>query len=178
MLDKWDEEEKWAKEHPFRAFPGKAFDFVWYTIPRILNDARYEVKWGFQRMFRGFDDRWYWSYYSMNAEQTVKVLKRMQKHKHGAPFTTDPDNVIDIKDEDTLTDDKYDVNKKHFDRWNKALGLMIAGFEALIKEDDVHILDENGKYDHEASQKERERLMAKWEKGAKLFVANYRGLWD
>lgn len=138
----------------------------------------YEVKWGFQRMFRGFDDRWYWSYYSMNAEQTLKVLKWLQKNKHGAPFTTDPDGVIPIKDEDTLTENKFDVNKNHFHRWNKALGLMVAGFEALIKEEDVHILGPDGKYDHAASQKERDRLHEKWEKGAKLFIANYRGLWD
>lgn len=178
LFAKWEEERKWKEAHPFRAFPGEAYDFVRYVVPRVIGDTLREIKWGFQRMFRGYDDRWLWQYEQMNSELTVKILKWLQKNKHGSPFVHDPYGVIDIKEEETHGENKWDVNKKFHDRWNKCLGLIIAGFEAYIKMDDVHIFDKDGKYDHEASEKVRKQLDKKWKTGSKLFVANYRGLWD
>lgn len=178
LTTKWEEERKWKEAHPFRAFPGEAFDFFRYRVPRFVDDLYYEIKWGFQRMFRGFDDRWYWQYERMNAEQTLKVLKWLQKNKHGSPHVTDSKKVISITEGETFAANGWEVNKKFHDRWNKALGLMVAGFEAYIKMEDVHLLDKDGKYDHKATVKEQKRLEKKWKTGATLFIDNYRGLWD
>lgn len=174
LFKSWEEERKWKEAHPFRAFPGEAFDFFRYRIPHYVEDKLLEVKWGFQRMFRGFDDRWYWSYYSMNAEQTLKILRWMKEHKHGSPFTHDPDNVLKTKDKSK----GYEIHDSFHKRWSEALGLMIRGFEALLEEDELHLTDRKGNYDHEKTMKAREKLMKEWEKGARLFIANYLGLWD
>ena len=171
MMATWEAEEKWKKEHPFRAFPEEVYDFFRYVIPNRIDDAWYEVKWGFQRMFRGFDDRWYWSFYSENTEQTLKALRWMQANKHGSPYTHDPDNVLTLKETEGEGEDFHK-------RWEEALQCMIDGFQALADEEDVFIYGADGKYDHAASEVERTRLHAIWEKGSKLFISNYRGLWD
>jgi hypothetical protein len=31
-----------------------------YSIPRWFTDTRYKIKWAYQRVFRGWDDRWRW----------------------------------------------------------------------------------------------------------------------
>lgn len=172
---KWDAKDKWAKEHPFLNFIDTAWWWIRYGIWNKLTDWRIEVKYGFQRMFRGYDDRMWWGHSHENARQVLACLKKLQEHKHGAPYTSDPDKVLSVEDVPTTSDG---VNDEWFKRWDEALQLMIEGFQAWIDLDDVHLLDENGNYDHEASQKERERLTKIWERGAKLYIANYGGLWD
>ncbi len=143
-----------------------------YRIPGRINDARYSVKWGFQRMFRGHDDPMVWGYQFNNAEQTLTVLKKLQEIKHGSPGTDDPDNVLKTKGDINCVDDSY------HERWEEALALMIDGWQAMIDMDDVHIKDKKGKYDPKATIKELKRLEKVWNKGMTLYVANYRGLWD
>lgn len=173
LIGGFKEDREWAKAHPFKAFPGKVRDFVWYRIPGIYSEMRSEVVWGFQRMFRGFDDRMVWGYEYENAKMTVAALRKLLETKHGAPFVLDPDNVLTIKEPKSIgADDSF------FRRWDEALQLIIDGFEARIKMNEVFLTDADGNYDHVASMRERGRLMAVWNKGATLFIANYGSLWD
>jgi len=175
LKKEWDRQEQWEKDHPFLSFPGRAFDFVRYTIPYRISDMKQAVRFAYQRVVRGYDDRWLWGYYSENTRQTLAVLRWMQEHKHGSPYTHDPENVLTIPDTPT---DSEGVNDDWHKRWEEALQLMIEGFEALEEMEDNHICDENGKYDHDKSMERYEELQKKWLKGASLFIANYRGLWD
>ncbi len=175
MKAEWAAEDEWRKEHYVQAFFIETFEFFRYTIPRHYEEAVTSVKYGLQRMFRGYDDYDVWSHYSANAERTIKVLKRLRETKVGAPHTIDLDGVLTIPD---IPSTSEGVDSTWFDRWDEAIGMMIEGFEALLAEDDVRIEDANGDYDHEASQKERDRLWEIWLRGAKLYIANYRGLWD
>src|SRR5690606_14567226 len=123
-----------------------------------------EIKFGFQRMFRGYDNRMRWNYEYENAKITLEILQWLKEHKHGAPYTSDPDNILTTRDVPTTSEG---VNDEWFKRWDEAIDLMIDGFKSYIECKDTYILDENGQYDHKASQAERDRLWKKWEIGSR-----------
>lgn len=168
-------EKKFKKEHPILAFLCFVFDYFRYRVPFHLSEAISNVKYGFQRMFRGYDDYDVWGYWQSTAERNIKVLKRLKATKVGAPYTEDPDNVLTTPDVPSTSDG---VDSTWFTRYDEALDLMIEGFQAIIDQDNVFIVDEDGNYDREASQKEKDRLEAIWKKGSVLYVANFRGIWD
>lgn len=168
---------KWRDEHVVLALLEDIRDLVIYNpISRRLSDFKLKIKWAWQRLVRGYDDSFRWSFYDANARQTLEVLKWMRKSKHGSPYTTDSQKVLktpvgDIKS--TNIDDMY-----WHERWDEALGLMIDGFQALLDIDDLFVVDKNGNYDMKATRKEEKKLIKKWKIGSRLFIDNYRGLWD
>lgn len=175
LKKQWDFDERWQKAHPFLCFPENCFDFFRYRIPNYYDSITQSIKFAYQRVVRGYDDGWHWGYYYEDSRQTLKILKWMQEHKHGSPYTTDPDNVLTTPDTPTDSDG---VNDDWHKRWEEALQIMIEGFEAVIEMEECHELDENGEYDPEKTKLKREELNAKWIKGATLFIHNYQGLWD
>ena len=158
------EQEQWKHDHPIRSTLRDALLTVRYVPLRVLGETWDEVKYGFQRMFRGYDDRMVWGHYTENARMTLAALKRLKQGKLGAPGTFDPDGVL--------------VASGYFERWDEALQLMIDGFQAMLDKDDVFICNESGHYDLKANRAEQKRLHAIWKKGARLYIANYEGLWD
>lgn len=83
-----------------------------YWPMRFYNRIRYDVfqkiKFGFQRMFRGYDDTLLWNTNDYIAKLMLVGLKHLRENGHGFP----PD-----LDEDT---------------WNKYLDEMIYGFECYM----------------------------------------------
>jgi len=138
-------------------------DFFIYTIPRICSDTKYEIKWAWQRVFRGFDDRMYWGYYHDNAIQTLAVLKWLKEHRVGSAVVEECD-----------TAGEKDIHKA----WDYVLSKMITAFEAAIAKEDLFIVDENGKYNPEKTKAEYERLDKIWKEGGLLFIKYYNNLWD
>lgn len=174
-FETYDERLKdWRREHWCQATIEDVYDFFRYTIPRKYDDAFYGIKWAYQRVARGYDDRMLWGFHTENSKITLEVLKWMKEHKHGSPYTHDPEGVLTTPDTPT---DSSGVNDDWHKRWDEALTIMIEGWEALIAMDDVFIYVD-GKYDSAATTAEYERLEKIWKKGMTLFVANYRGLWD
>jgi len=72
-------ERKWGKEHYVLQFFIDTYNFILYRIPTIIQDIRREIEWGFQRMFRGYDDPMVWNYYCENARLNIKILKHFKK---------------------------------------------------------------------------------------------------
>jgi hypothetical protein len=175
LQEKWDAEKQWGKDHPIQSFFINVFVFFRYDVPRNYEDIVRSVRYGFQRMFRGYDDFDVFEHWQANAERNIKVLKRLRETKVGAPYTNDPDGVLTTPDTPTSAEGP---NSNWFNRRDEALGIMIEGFEALLAEDGIHLVDKNGRYDPVATKKESDRLFAIWEKGAKLYIANMSGLWD
>ena len=168
LEQKWEADKQWDKDHAFQAGIISIYDFFRYRLPGHLDDAYYSCKYAWQRVFRGYDDRMIFSYCHENAEQTLQILKWFRHNRMGSPL---------------VKGDNWDKQKEEFttdihEDWNVVLDKMIAGFEAVIAEDDVHLKDADGKYDHAASNIERERLNKIWEEGRALFIKHYRGLWD
>lgn len=157
------DEAKWREDHPVLAFFEDVKDFFQYTIPRKLNDYRFETKMAYQRVFRGWDDRYWWGHHHEHSRITLEALKHFRKKHMGSPSQ--------FFGFDTTNEDGHA-------KWDEILDKMIAGFQAAIDIDDVHILTSSGEYDHKATQKEIKRLEKIQNDGLKLYVKWYRSLWD
>jgi len=68
----------------------KSFDRLFsynpiYLIPRLFRDAKMEIRHAWQRIFRGFDDTWWWSLHNVMSEVIPKCVRKMRKDGCGYP---------------------------------------------------------------------------------------------
>lgn len=129
----------------------------WYKIFRYpfnkygIQDGIYHVKWAWQRVFRGYDDRAEWGLCSYITDIALPVLRYLKEEKNGIPFI------------------EY-MQKKSFKsqekEWKKIISKMIRAFELLKEEDDgtMYYLDVK-KYNKEIQE------------GLALFAKYYQSLW-
>ena len=157
------DEKKWKEDHPVLASLRDFKDFFQYTIPRKYNDWRFETKMAWQRVFRGYDDRYWWGHFHEHSRITLEALKTFRAKHMGSPsqfFGFDS------------------TNEQGHAQWDEILDKMIAGFQASIDMDDVYITNEAGEYDSKATQKEYKRLEKIQNEGLQLYIKHYRSLWD
>lgn len=136
---------------PFYAFthPHKIVEFCWD-----------EIRWAWQRVFRGWDDRVVWSIDIHLSENIPVWLEKLKSNKQGCPVE--------------FFDDPYDTNStdedvsKAKEKWENELQIMIDGFLASKKIQD-------SEYN---SGKEFEELEETFEKGMASFTRYYFNLWD
>ena len=121
--------------------------YSWLKLHKI-GDYRREVKWAWQRVFRGYDDTAYWGLYNYLTDIALPVLKWYRKNAHGVPGMV-------CKDKEPM--------EKSVERWNKILDKMIYAFQ-VIKDDENFI--------------EPKEVQKKVDEGLKLFAKYYQTLWD
>lgn len=164
MKAEWDRHAKWRKDHWVFARCEDVYDFFRYTIPRVSVDWKQEVRWAWQRVFRGYDDVFVWNLHNEHTKLMLKVLKDFRKHHVGSPI---------IRKKDWLSK-KEDPKDNVHTFWDKQLEIMIDGFQAQKDIEDMEYAD--------LSRREQKRkhkdLIARWENGMKAFVKHYNGLWD
>jgi hypothetical protein len=97
----------------------KHFD-LWKLIFHYPREARDQMKWAWQRVFRGWDDRAAWSYNGWFLRYTPEILEEMKKNLHGYPG-----NFVDTFGQDGA-----------FEAWKQVLTDMIEGFELARKVDE------------------------------------------
>lgn len=135
--------------------------FLYNRVNNILN----EIRWAWQRVFRGWDDRAVWSVDHWLDNMLPDILSILREDKYGVP------GIIFKKDE---IDEKGHVSeenhKKAKDRWNRELEKMITGFYSSKK---LRDLDYNWK-----DEKEKADLEKVFNEGMKSFVKYYHWLWD
>jgi len=96
--------------HPFH-------EHIYHTWLDLTNP----IKWAWQRLTRGWDDRVIWSIDYYLAEMMPVWLRKLAKDKQGIPASMFGDNWIEpTSDEDEAAEQ----------RWNGILHEMIDGFEA------------------------------------------------
>lgn len=167
--------ERFKKEHPVEylvdsLFPsGGLFGYAPHyslTHPHVLfMDFMREIKWAYQRVNRGWDDRAAWSVdYWLNA-MLPDVLSQLKKYNHGTPMQF-YDGLE--HDENWSYDDKADDIARN--RWNAELDKMILGFISAKKLDNVD-------YDYKDPEQEK-NLRILFNEGMKSFIDNYESLWD
>ena len=146
-------------------FPSSGFagysPFYAFTHPhKIVEFCFDEIKYAWQRVFRGWDDRVIWSVDIYLTEKVPLWLKELQDCKIGVPirFFENPEKIEYSNEEHKIARDK----------WNKELQVMIDGFSASKK---IHDLEWNTK-------EEEEELYITFEKGMQSFTKNYFSLWD
>lgn len=140
------------------------FEFPKFLCNRI-SDLFYEVKWAWQRVFRGWDDTAVWSVDHWLDEIMPDILNTLKLEKYGTP------NSIFTKDEmDEDGNVSEENHKKAHDRWNKELDKMIAGFLASKK---LRNLDYNWQ-----DKTEEQAIKNTFDEGMQSFVKHYHSLWD
>jgi hypothetical protein len=164
------------------------------TLWDLPHDTHRKLKFAYQRLTRGWDDRVVWSVdWWMNGIMP-DILRQLKEDKHGIPSSmfdglpTKPDNEWEH------TPEAWEIATK---RWNDILDKMIAGFEANQRMKDMIYEDELGAYplhrpvgvSRDAWEKigedhfTKSRLLAErdqkiFEEGIKLFAEYYNDLWD
>jgi hypothetical protein len=88
----------------------------------VFSELYLELKWAWQRVFRGWDDRVIWSLDYYLCEHLPQWLRMLKEDKQGCPVEmfSDP-----YKTE--YSDEEFDEAKK---RWDDLLEEMAQGFEA------------------------------------------------
>lgn len=72
---------KWTKWDSF-------VSLIWYRPKTKIIDAFYQVKYAFQRAFRGYDDREVFSADHFFVERQLKILKEFKKYNCGYPCSS------------------------------------------------------------------------------------------
>lgn len=122
-----------------------------YSIPRFFSTVRCEIRWAWQRVFRGYDDRWYWALYDQ-LDFIIPKCVRSMKHGIGCPGN--------------LYDEKKKDSECH--KWHAILEKIAVGFESHGK------ITMKNLY----KGKEFEKLHKQYEEGMELFVKHFESLWD
>ena len=147
-------------------FPSSGFagysPFYAFTHPhKIIGFCFYEIKFAWQRVFRGWDDRVIWSVDTYLTENVPLWLKELQNVQiGGVPF-----EFFENREKIEYSNEEHKVAKEN---WNRELQIMIDGFTASKKIQDCE-WDTN---------EERQKLIETFEKGMKSFTDNYFSLWD
>lgn len=153
-----------------------------------------KIKWAYQRVARGWDDRVVWSVDSWLDDIMPAILRQLKKEKHGTPmqvFPTGPRYKLKDGNPNKLAE------KIAIRRWEKILDQIIAGFEASKRIKDHDYEDELGrmpfrrpknvckpcwkKIRHQRYLLERELVKRDtkiFKKGMALFAEHYWSLWD
>lgn len=177
-------------------------------LMRVWNwpgNTRRAIRWAYQRLTRGWDDRAAWSVDYWLDDKMVGILKRLKEHKHGTPCSMFTEDELKFVHEDGCMYPPKEASERANQGWNNILDKMIAAFEASrrIKEHDydkelgagppfhrpkgvsqkdwLKGRDEREKIRDERFKKEQElakRDKAIFKEGMALFVEHYWDLWD
>lgn len=112
----------------------------------------------YQRITRGFDDRFWWSHHSAHSYMMVSMFDIFIKNHVGYPMS--------FKCKHTKKANCDCGSKK----WESKLEIMRDGFKAAVEWEDLPY-GRNG-------DKKRKLLEKKFKNGMKLYTLHYFSLWD
>jgi hypothetical protein len=151
-----------------------------------------EVKFAYQRVMRGWDDRAVWSIDYWLDDKMPAMLRKLKEDKHGVPMTMF--DGLPLNDEGYHSEPEMEIASA---RWDAVIDKMIAGFEASRRVKDGTYEEELGPYPlyrpagmpkdewkayghaHFLKTEElRKRDEAIFKEGMALFGEHYWSLWD
>lgn len=159
-----EKQKKWDEEHYIQAFIRDTYYFLFWGIPRRIGDAKRTIKFGFQRMFRGYDDTAYWGLNDYIIDIALPVLKWYRINKTGFPI---------------IHWDEKTSHEEQLKAWNDILDKIILGFQDY--KDEGYLV---GRWENvlEMPDEQRKELQDDHEKivteALTLFAKHFRGLWD
>lgn len=136
-------------------------NFNWYKVFRYpfniygVQTGWMNIRHGFQRMFRGYDDTAYWGLNSYLTDIVLPVLKRYRKNKVGIPMI------------DGFTGDGDFEQMKV--TWNGMVDKMIRAFQIMYDAD--HGLLPGNRW---ATDEENKEI----DEGLAIFAKYFHNLWD
>jgi hypothetical protein len=190
MFESFEEEQKEEdKRHPVKAnirdwldkiFPsGIADTRAYYALAhpwKILRYYKDEIKYAYQRVSKGYDDKatWHVGYYL--AETLPKIIRQLKEEGHGVPISMYTEESLFALSEKRLgsidKDGNYietDEDKAASEKWDKILDEIAEGFECYLKYDE--------KFGYKTPREEDENYQ-KFQKALVLLKEYYEDLWD
>jgi len=155
LKEELNKKESWwlsVKYFPYR---------VWYQSGELYR----RIKWGFQRMFRGYDDTAYWGLDGYLTDIALPVLKWLRAHGHGLPWNQESTEATSHTQES----------------WNALLDKMILAFQIMHDNDysdPTSLGAPDISVDKDAYWKWHEERRAKVDEGLKWFAKYFQSLWD
>lgn len=146
--------EYWKSSSKYHETIGDRFNTVYWILEHWMR----EIKYAWQRAYRGYDQTELWCHHAVHTERMLEILKHYRHNKVGSP-------IVLLEDEDYEIGEKqdFDIHK----RWDAVLDRMIAGFESADKFDSHLVDNENVDFYLEIMHD-----------GLDLYGDNYLGLWD
>jgi hypothetical protein len=151
-----------------KKFPKGIFgvDFAAYYVLThpwvILFEWKHQIKWGWQRISRGYDDRAVWNLNYHLAKIIPQILKKLKEDKVGIPgFCFEG---LPYEDENTYSHSEESM-KIAEERWDAVLDEIITGFEVY------------GTLWELPYEQEREEYK-KVERALDLLKEHFESLWD
>ena len=164
------------------------------TLWKTLRNVYFTLKYAYQRLTRGWDDRAAWSIDWWLDDKMPDILRKLKKDTHGIPVSVFPTEPQYINEYGDPTDEAEAIAKQ---RWDDILDKIIAGFEASRRITDGLYEEELGEYPlhqpknvtkEEWKQAVNKRFLASrtleerdekiFKEGMALFVEHYWSLWD
>jgi len=121
----------------------------WKIVRFIVDTFTDQLKYAWQRAWRGYDDPELWNHHSTHNERMIEILQWYRDNRFGSPTIND-----------------QDFNNCH-EVWDCYLDRMIAGFESA----------EAISY-HEYDEGELDFYLSVMEDGLDIYSEYYLGLWD
>jgi len=141
---------------------------------KLTTKLYYDIKYFFQRLFRGYDDldkwnaAWYISRKAIpvlqawrNSRMMGTSIKRHYINRHG--------EIVEYKDEDLRNNNNEIPDAFSEEEWKMIIDDIIFAFKFILHEDNV-----DGSYDEE----EYNRNYKRYKKGMKLLSIYFICLWD
>jgi hypothetical protein len=141
----------------------------YYTLfhPWVVFSYWYRnIRWAWQRVFRGWDDRISWSVDYYLAKNLPLWIKQLKEDGHGIPTVMWEDSDFDKNNNYATTPES---DKKAEEKWDNILDQIILGFETYQQMQDEVIWENNPKYFE---------MNKKFENGFDLLKKYFGNLWD
>jgi hypothetical protein len=142
----------------FGGYAGYNAYYLLFHPWEILLEWKRQIKYAWQRVFRGWDDRVAWDIGYYISKMLPLWLEQLRNNKHGIPM--EMFDGLPYEDEINYTHSEESW-KIATERWNGVLDEIISGFNAY-------------KNNNILEGEERE----KFNKGMALFVKHFENLWD
>jgi hypothetical protein len=168
----------WFNKNFPKGIPGVDFA-AYYVLTHpwvILFEWKRQIKWGWQRVSRGYDDRavWHVGYYL--SEILPPIIRQLKKVKHGFPvrmYEGAEDFPISEMELGSIDKDgnyvETEEEKTAAEKWDKILDEIADGFEAYLKFDE--------EFDYKTPREDDENYK-KFQRALDLLKEHYEDLWD
>lgn len=175
----FDELNKEYNKHPVRNWMYKQLTFhidtaghsMYYNLLRpieLVQGIFSELKWAYQRLTRGWDDRVCWSIDYWLDYMMPDILNQFKEIKNSIPMF-----CLDEFNHDENYNYTPENEEKAIKNWNNIIDDMIVGFKASkYLRDDLEFVDRE---QYKTASDDLEELR---KKGMYLFVNHYGDLWD
>ena len=148
------------------AIPGFGGYSAFYNLThpwKPIQECIRQIKWAWQRVFKGYDDRATWSIDSYLSVLISKLVLELKENNIGIPYKmykgmTPVDECCNYSEED---------NKTASDKWQEVLSKISKGFKGYTEIDTA-----------DYNSPEEILLEAQFSEGFELFRKHFPDLWD